>query len=165
MAIRLIVADAGPLIIWARLGRLDLLREICGEVWVPARVEQEAVSDPRRPGATAIVAGFAAGLLLRPSPNIEDAEDFGFPTLGAGESAAIHLAMQYQCPVLMDEKLGRSIAKAQGVEVIGTLGVLLIARKQGRLDQIKPMLEQMAQMNYFVSPTLRAAALRESGER
>ena len=53
MATPMVVADAGPLIIWARLGRLDLLREVCGEVWVPKLVEREAVNDPRRPGAAA----------------------------------------------------------------------------------------------------------------
>ena len=132
---------------------------------MPTLVEQEAVNDPRRPGAAAILAGFTAGLLARPSPNIEDADLTPFPTLGAGESAAIRLAMQYKCPVLMDEKRGRAVARAQNVEVIGTLGILLTARKQGRIDQVKPMLERMAQMNYFVSPALYAAAIRESGER
>lgn len=165
MATRRVVADAGPLIIWARLGRLDLLRTVCGEVWVPKLVEREAVNDPRRPGAATILTAFTSGILLRPLPKLEEADATPFPTLGAGESAAIRLAVQLQCPVVMDEKRGRSIAKAQHVAVIGTLGILLSAKRQGHIDRIKPILEHMAQMNYFVSPALYAAALKASGER
>ena len=165
MARRMVVADAGPLIIWARLGRLDLLRAVCVEVWVPKVVEREATNDPRRPGAAAILTAFTAETLVRPSPKIEAADATPFPTLGAGESAAIRLAIQLQCPVAMDEKRGRSIAKAQHVAVIGTLGILLSAKHQGHIDRIKPILEQMAQMNYFVSPVLHAAAMKASGER
>jgi uncharacterized protein len=164
MATRMVVADTGPLIIWARLGCLDLLREVCGKVWVPNRVEREAVNDPRRPGAAAIIAAFTEGTLLRPLPALEAADAKPFPTLGVGESAAIRRAMRLQCPVVMDEKRGRSIAKAQRVAVIGTLGILLSAKRQGQIDRIKPILEQMAQMNYFVSPALYAAALKASGE-
>ena len=131
MARRMVVADAGPLIIWARLGRLDLLRAVCVEVWVPKVVEREATNDPRRPGAAAILTAFTAETLVRPSPKIEAADATPFPTLGAGESAAIRLAIQMQCPVVMDEKRGRSIAKAQHVAVIGTLGIFVI-RKTSR---------------------------------
>ena len=165
MATPMVVADAGPLIIWARLGRLDLLREVGGEVWVPKLVEREAVNDPRRPGAAAILAAFTANMLSRASPRLEDANATPFPTLGAGESAVIRLAIQLQCPILMDEKRGRSIAKAQHVAVIGTLGMLLAAKRQGHIDRIKPILNQMTQMNYFVAPALYAAALKASGER
>lgn len=164
MALRRVVADAGPLIIWARLDRLNLLRAVCGGIWVPRLVERETVNDPRRPGAATIIAAFTAGSLLHPSPTREVADATPFPTLGAGESAAIRLAIQLQCPVVMDEKRGRSIAKAQRVAVIGTLGLLLSAKLQGHIDRIKPILEQMAQMNYFVSPALYAAALKASGE-
>ena len=165
MAKRRVVADAGPLIIWARLGRLDSLRAVCGEAWVPKLVEREAVNDPRRPGAAAILAAFTAGTLLRPSPQLEKADATPFPTLGAGESAAIRLAMHLQCPIVMDEKRGRSIAKAQHVAVIGTFGILLAAKRQGHIDRIKLILEHMAQMNYFVSPALYAATMKASGEQ
>ncbi len=160
-----VVTDAGPLIIWTRLGRLDLLHAVCGDIWVAKLVEREATNDPRRPGAAAILAAFTTGMLLRAPPKIEEVDVSPFPTLGAGESAAIRLATQLRCPVMMDEKRGRSVAKAQGLAVIGTLGILLTAKRQSRIDRIKPILEKIAQMNYFVSPALYAAALKASGER
>lgn len=159
-----VVADAGPLIIWAHLDRLDLLRAVCGDIWVPKLVEREATNDPRRPGAAAILTAFTMGTLPRPAPKIEEADVTPFPTLSAGESAAIRLAIQLQCPVVMDEKRGRSIAKAQGVPVIGTLGILLSAKRQGHIDRIKPILENLEQMNYFISPALYTAALKAGGE-
>ncbi len=165
MATRFVVADTGPLIVFARLERLILLRDVCGEVWLPKSVEREAVNDPRRPGAAAIIASINAGTLFRASPNIDDVDAPHFPTLGAGESAAIRLAMQMKCPLVMDEKRGRAIATIQRIPVIGTLGVLLSAKQSGYLVQIKPILTQMIQLNYFVSPSLYSAALKASGER
>jgi uncharacterized protein len=158
-----VVADSGPLIVWGRLVRLEILRAVCGEVMVPALVGQEGVNDPRRPGAATILQGFADGLLVRPPSNIEEESAVPYPTLGLGESAAIRLANRLNCPVLMDEKHGRAVAKTHNVTVIGTLGIFLAAKRLGLIDRIKPLLEQLAQINYFVSPVLYDAALREAG--
>ena len=45
------------------------------------------------------------------------------------------------------------------------VGILLSAKHQGHIDRIKPNLDQMAQLNYFVSPALYTAAMKASGER
>ena len=150
---------------WGRLDRLEILRAVGGDVVVPALVEQEVVKDPRRPGAAAIVQGFTDGLLIRPPSNIDDPSAVPYPTLGLGESAAIKLAKRLNCPIVMDEKHGRAVAKINNITVIGTLGILLAAKRSGLVDRIKPFLEQLVKINYFVSPALYDAVLREAGEK
>lgn len=159
-----IVVDSGPLIVWGRLARLDLLRTVCGEVLVPAMVETEVIDDPRRPGAIAILRGFANGQLMRPPVDCEDVTAAPYPTLGVGESASIRLAKSLNCPVLIDEKRGRAIAQHLGLTVIGSLGVMLAAKRRGDIEQIKPVLDKLKKIAYFVSPQLYDAALREAGE-
>ena len=159
-----VVADSGPLIVWGRLARLELLHVVCGEVLFCAPVEQEATNDPRRPGAAAILRGFVNGQLMRPPLNSKDVAPPIFPTLGAGESASIHLAKSLNCPVLMDEKRGRAIARHHGVAVIGSIGVMLAAKRRGNIEQIKPLLDDLKKIGYFVSPQLYDAALHQAGE-
>ena len=108
----MVVADAGPLIALGRIGRLDLLRPILGEVLAPEAVLAECLVEPLRPGALAIVDAVARGRLHRtPDPGPEEPP---FAVLGAGESAAIRLARALAVPVLMDDRAGRSVARNQG---------------------------------------------------
>lgn len=40
----MIVADTGPIIAYARIGRLDLLRQVVGELVIPEAVYEELMS-------------------------------------------------------------------------------------------------------------------------
>jgi uncharacterized protein len=57
-----------------------------------------------------------------------------FPNLHPGEAAAISLALEHEARLLMDEKSGRKVAIAQGIPVIGTVGILIEAAEKGYLD-------------------------------
>jgi len=117
-----------------------------------------------RPGAQAIHAGVDDGLInVRPdvagrTPVIEA------PQLDAGERAAIALAFVLDCPILMDERLGREAARRQGLAVIGSIGVLLEAKRRGAIPAIGLHLEAWREWGYFISESLRKAALEKAGE-
>ena len=62
-----VVADAGPLIGLARVGQLDLLRELYSAVRVPPMVHAELAIDTGKPGAKVLADAFAAGwITLKP---------------------------------------------------------------------------------------------------
>jgi len=46
----------------------------------------------------------------------------------------------------------------------GTLGIILLAKKEGRLSQVQPFLEQLVQIGFRVSPAILAAVLQLAGE-
>jgi hypothetical protein len=68
---RLIVADASPLIGLAKIGRLDLLRKLAEEVWIPHAVWCELIEGGRgRPEAEEL-AYFLSGAVREIDPGPE----------------------------------------------------------------------------------------------
>lgn len=82
--------------------------------------------------------------------------------LGAGEIAAVSLAAELGCPVLVDDRDGVRLAEARGLDRIGTLGVLIQAHVEG-LDHIREALDLLAQTSFHATPALfeRAIAIAE----
>ena len=160
---RTVVADTGPLIAFGRIGKLELLPQVLGEVVVPASVASECVADLEKPGARAIRDALRAGLLIRrpdPSPSQPP-----FPVLDAGESAAIRLALKVSAAVLIDERTGRTIATKLGLSIIGTGGVLLAAKRRGLVPAVKPVLDAITANGYHFSDALTQAILTRASER
>ena len=59
-----IVADTGPLLMFGRSGLLVVLREIAGDILVPATVFLECTRDTAKPGASMLLDAQAAGPIL-----------------------------------------------------------------------------------------------------
>ena len=157
-----VVADAGPLIAFGRIGKLDLLPQVLGEILVPNAVVAECLADPEKPGARAIREALRARLLIKthnPFPVHPQ-----FPVLDPGESAAIRLALKLSASVLIDEKAGRSIATKLGLSVIGSAGVLLAAKKRGLIQFVRPILDAFSTNGYHFSDDLIRAIVLRAGE-
>ncbi len=86
--------------------------------------------------------------------------------LDLGESSAIALALENPNSLLIiDEKKGRKIAKAMGIDVTGTLGILIKAKSKGVIEKVKPILDKLESANFRISPSLRASVLKQAGEK
>jgi len=157
-----VVADAGPLIDFAHIRRLDLMHQVLGETLSPEAVLSECVAYPSRPGAIEILAALSHAWFAR----VDDptSPDPWHGLLDAGESAAIRLARERSIPVLMDEKTGRRLAQAYGVPIVGSAGVLLAAKSRGLIGSVGPVLDQFRSNGYFLSDALVRAVLLRAGE-
>ena len=161
-----VVADTGPLIALARIGRLDLLRRLYGRVVVPPAVHTELAIDSNRPGAKVLAGVFAAGWIA-----VETAMDASVRVeldqlLGPGEAEAIALAGQEDTRfLLIDDARGRRTARARGIPVVGVVGVLLVAKSRGELAAFGPVLDRLSDAGYRLSPRLVAATLDRADER
>lgn len=85
--------------------------------------------------------------------------------LGLGESHV--LSWIYQNPgyeAILDDRAAKNSATALGVPVRGTLGVILLAKREGRLESAKVLFEQLVQVGFRVSPKVLAAALQLVGD-
>jgi predicted nucleic acid-binding protein len=65
----------------------------------------------------------------------------------------------------MDEKRGRTAARAVGLTVAGVLGELLHAKLQGKLRTMKPELEKLSkEAGFFIDPAIEQFILSQAGE-
>jgi predicted nucleic acid-binding protein len=155
---RPVVSDTTPLITLAGLGLLDLLPRLYGAIWVPeaVRAEYDAGRRGTEPPLDAL-----SWVVVKPVR----VEHPALSALGPGEGAAVSLALGSRArAVLLDEKLGRRVASELGLPVVGTLAVLLRAKRQGMLAAVGPVLDAMAAQGRYVSGRLRRDVLRAAGE-
>jgi predicted nucleic acid-binding protein len=134
----IVVPDAGPLIYLAGAGHLDLLPQLYDRVVAPRVVFDEIVGV----GAGLIGAReVAAAVWLEVEVALPD--PVLVRTLDRGEAAAIPLAERLGADLLCDDAAGRAEARRRGISVVGTLGVLLLAKRKGLLPKIRPVMESM----------------------
>lgn len=150
----------------ARGRLLDMLRQVAGDILVPEAVFVECCRDGSRPGASVLIRARDQHLLqVRSDGEVESLPGLrDIANLGPGETAVLSLASAESCPVLMDDRLGRKVAAAHGIPVIGSAGILLAAKERGLIDEIAPILAGWRGWGYFLAPGLVNAVLRRAGE-
>ena len=158
----MIVADAGPIIAFARIGRLDVLQAIAGRLIVPTAVYEELIiRGSGKPGAAEVKR--AAWIQQREVRDRTTLAQFP-PSLHPGEQEAIILAQELGAQILIDERRGRKAARDRGLEVFGSLKVLAEAKRRGRVDQIKPLLDAILSHGYWIDEELIQPILQQTGE-
>jgi predicted nucleic acid-binding protein len=158
-----IVADAGPLIALAKIEQLQLLSALFDQVHIPSYVLHEATDNIALAGAPA-VRDFAIAH-ARVHENLDN--DFVQRLrieIDEGEAQAVALAQSLRCGVLMDDLLGRRVAKRVRVHAIGVAGVLLLAKRKHLIDQVHPSISALTAVNYHLSQSLIAEILRLADE-
>jgi predicted nucleic acid-binding protein len=84
--------------------------------------------------------------------------------LGKGESECIVLAKEIDADfVILDDKNARKIAEFLGLKVIGTLGILVLAHKKGILRNLKSVIDEMREKNFWIDNKLYKRILEETG--
>lgn len=139
---------------------LDLLPRLFADVQVTATVLDECLAQPERPDAQRIAVAVAAGY-IRGCP---DAEGLDAGLLDPGESSAIARAREIGAGLLMDDRAAVAHARAIGLKVLGTQGVLLLAKRRGLLQEICPLVRQMRDGGHYLSEAAIRAALVAAGE-
>jgi predicted nucleic acid-binding protein len=129
---RLVVADTSPIFYLLSIDHIDLLPRLFGKIILPDAVHRELC----HPAAPALAREWAARLpgWVELTP-VETTDDAALRSLGAGERAAITLALALHADlILIDERKGTKAALSKGFEVAGTLGVLSLAARRGLVD-------------------------------
>ena len=144
------VVDSTALIGLERIQRLDLLPAIIDPVVVPPAVATEFGSKPVwMIQAAPKDLGMVAALRL--------IVDFG-------ESEAIALAYERGLRIILDDRKAREAARRLGIPVTGTVGLIVKAKAEGIIGEIRPLLDALEVNDFRISPALRQEALRLAGE-
>ena len=154
----IVIADTTPIRYLILIGAAEVLPRLYGEVVIPATVVEElTVSSAPEKVRSFVLSGPG---WLRTTQVSKPVERALLEVLDQGESEAIQLASEISADLLLiDEKLGRRVALARGLEIIGTVGVLQIAERRGWLD-LQSSLNSLQEEGFYLSAALRAK-LRE----
>jgi uncharacterized protein len=157
-----IVINTSPWLALSICNQVDLLPSLFDNVFIPRKVKNEIIAG----GIQQVgVSSFANADWLKVRP-VKDKDKVTFlHGLDQGEAEVIVLAKELGVEkVLIDERLGRLEAKVLGLSVMGTLGVLLKAKRQNLLTEIHPLIIQMRQGGIWIGEQLVSDVLKEAGE-
>ncbi len=159
---QVIVCNAGPLIALTSVHCLELLRDIYKTVIVPEAVYQEVTCSSSLRGAQSIPdCSWICRTFVKTLP-----DRFLMSELGKGEAEVIALALEKRAyNVLIDERKARRIAELYySLNVSGTGGILLRAKRTGLIDSVCALMRGMRNNGYYLSDRLMERIAEEAGE-
>ena len=155
------ISNTSPLLYLYRIGVLEWLPELFSEIWAPGGVTME-LQEGWQGGHDVPKASDYAWLQIVEPHSIPS--EWLALDLGPGELAAMALENPDRV-VLLDDALARRIARAAGLEVWGTLKVLLEAKSQGLTEQIEPLVNRLVDAGMWISTDIRRRVLSLAGEK
>jgi predicted nucleic acid-binding protein len=162
MAPRRWVVNASPLILLGKTNHLGLLGALTDQLVVPKAVVEEIGAKPDGKTLLRVIAEEPVYTLV---DNEEATPDILGWDLGAGETQVIANAQSHGAErVVIDDLEGRRCAKAMGLKVIGTLGIVGRAKAMGLIDQAEPVVRRLQETGLYASDDLVRRLLREVGE-
>ena len=158
-----LVINTTPIIsLIAATGSLDMLPLLYSRVWVPFEVCRE------------IHAGGADNFAITEFEQMSWLHKQNTPvkipvllqnSLDSGEAAVIALALQEDIElVAIDENVGRRFARLSGLNLTGSIGILLKAKKLGYPISMRDAIRRMRQRGIWLGNNVVEFALREAGE-
>lgn len=153
----LAVFDTSSLIFLDLLGYIPLLRQLY-QVVLPEAVSQELSARPFSPGSGV----GSLDWVVHSTPSAENVRRvrWGPPTVGRGEGEVIALGLELSCQVVLDDRKARLRARRVGLEITGTLGVLLRLHRLGLASRdIEGDLRLLEEAGMRISSELRSAVI------
>ena len=157
-----VIVNTSPLFYLHRLGYLYLLEKLYDEIVIPHAVITE-IEEGKKLGEDV--------------PNISDYKWLKIknvtipafikmlPDLGLGEAEVLALGcMEREALLIIDDALARRIAKLQEFKLTGTAGVLLRAKKEGYITEVKSTIGRLKEVGFYLTPKLIGDILRIAGE-
>lgn len=154
----IVVADTSPLYYLVRIDAVDALPKLYGRILVPPRVQEELLN------AGPPIGGWVNTAPLWLEVRQPSLSPF-FQGIDAGEASAIALAIELDADrLLIDDRAGRRVTVAQGLEIAGTLAIILDAALADLLD-LNNSLDRLAKTNFFATESLLASIREEYTHR
>ena len=160
----IVVSNTSPLFYLSIIGHLDLLRQLYSEIVIPTTVFNE-ITNVGNTDASARVVPTLSWIKIQSATDREFVNTLR-AELDSGEAEAIALAVELNADrLLMDERLGRAAATRAGLQVTGVLGILIAAKRNNLIPEVKPLLDALIeQVGFWIDARLYAEVLQAVGE-
>ena len=149
---KVIISDTSCLILLDKIGELNLLNKLFGQITVTQEIANEFKKE------------------LPDWFNIEEPTNKTYQkileaSLDKGEASAIAFAIeQTDCLLIIDDYKGREYAEQLGIKITGTLGVIIDAKLSGHIESVKPMLDKIKKTDFRLTAELERRTLEKSNE-
>ncbi len=156
-----VIANNTPLsALWA-IQRLDLLESLFGEILIPQEISNEFLAAE----ALARRRDLVEAPWIKVTPVQERRRVLAYASLDLGEAEVLALAEETNARLLIiDEEKGRRFARRLGFPVIGTLGVLLLAKENDLIQRVGPVIEELQGVGLYLAPSLISKVLELANE-
>jgi len=150
-----LVCNASPLIFLAKIDLITVLPKIAGDLRIPAGVYHEIKG--KNDAASEWIEKVKNKYVVEIDtvPKIIESWD-----LGKGETEVItHAYLNKSIRAALDDRAARNCAASVGVEVIGTIGLILMANKMGHIEKPAAYLEMLKKTGFRISDDLYQHAI------
>ncbi len=152
-----VVSDTSPIIAFSNLRKLHILKALFERITIPQAVYDELCErEPFQPVEWIDV------------QKINDRSRYNMlrPDLDHGESEAIVLCFEKGMELLLvDDGEARKAAESLGMKIMGTGGLLLLAKQQGLIDSVRTEIDKLEKEGQFrLSDSVRNILLQAAGE-
>ena len=161
----IVVSDTSPIRGLISIGKIDILKDLFKRIIIPKAVRDELLriraihSDIE----SLLNQDWIEIVEIKNKQKLHDLINY----LDTGESEAIVLAKEINCNlILMDENKGRRIAKSLDLDVLGLIGILILAKEKGLLTKIKPFLHELRERyGFWISNEFYSQILKSIKEK
>ncbi|OQB53027.1 MAG: hypothetical protein BWX99_02443 [Deltaproteobacteria bacterium ADurb.Bin151] len=158
------VSNSSPIIHLAKIGKLDLLRGLSGDLLIPPAVYEECIVEGRQRPDVEIIKKAARWLKVQ-KPQDRNLIKLLCREIDNGEAEAIALALELNADLLLlDDAEAREKARIYDIPVTGTLGILLRAKYAGEINSLRHIFLRLAKTGFWVDEKLIHRLLKEAGE-
>ncbi len=157
MRIERVVVNASPLICLSKSGLSGLLPALFTEIIVPDKVHQEVTVKGETDLSSIIQLKQVSDVVIPRSVASWD--------LGEGESAVLAYALKNpDIWTIIDDREARRCAKSLGCRHIGTVGIILLARRRGLIPSVKESLDKLRNAGLWLSEAFMKEVCRKVNE-
>lgn len=146
----IIIADSSPIIALSRIGKLDILKNLYGKIFIPRAVEKEILLEHSNKINLAKITWIKTKSLSQ-----HLSVDILSIDLGLGESETLGLALELKADlIILDEIAARAMAESLRIKYTGVLGALLKAKEKKLIVSVKELLDSLCQNEFRISRQL-----------
>ena len=147
-----IISDTSCLIVLFKINELFILKQLFGSIIITPEVAKEFGEE------------LPEWILVKSARN-KTFQKIINTHLDCGESSSIALALESDNPLLiLDDLKARNFVKGLNLQYSGTLGIILNAKKNGIIDNVKDVLKQIENTNFRIHKSLIDTVLKLASE-
>ncbi|MEM6347333.1 MAG: DUF3368 domain-containing protein [Bacteroidota bacterium] len=157
----IIISDTSVITNLVQLQQLFILESLFGQVVIPLKVYAELEKIPSQK----TIIDQTTWIEIRSVSNKRLFKKLE-ALLDPGEAEAITLAVELKADLLLiDERKGRKVASDYGILITGLIGILIEAKSNGLVSQVKPFFDKLIfEIGFRINPKLYQEILKKIGE-